>query len=46
MDARDDLEHMFQSYELLGKNGVMNDLRNKFLSLPLEKPMGDKNFKR
>lgn len=38
MDARDDLEHMFQSYELLGKNGVMNDLRNKFLSLPLEKP--------
>lgn len=38
MDARDDLEHMFQVYEQLGRNGVMNDLRNKFLGLPVESP--------
>lgn len=35
MDARDDLEHMFQVYEKLGKNGVMNSLRERFLSLPV-----------
>lgn len=36
MDARDDLEHMFQVYEKLGKNGVMNSLRERFLSLPVD----------
>lgn len=39
MDVRDDLEHMFQAYEKLGQNGVMNKLRNTFLELPLEKPV-------
>ena len=36
MDVRDDLEHMFQVYEKLGKNGVMNNLRERFLCLPVD----------
>lgn len=34
MDARDDLERMYQAYHNLGANGVMDNLREQFLSLP------------
>lgn len=34
MDARDDLERMYQAYHGLGANGVMDALREQFLSLP------------
>lgn len=32
--ARDSFENCWEIYEKLGKNGVMQDLRNKFLALP------------
>ena len=35
-DARDDLEKMYQVYHSLGKNGVMDDRRARFLALPYE----------
>lgn len=35
MDARDDLEKMYQAYHQLGANGVLTALRNRFLSLPV-----------
>ena len=34
MDARDDLERMYQAYHNLGANGVMDSLREQFLLLP------------
>ena len=34
MDARDDLERMYQAYHGLGANGVMDSLREQFLALP------------
>ena len=34
MDARDDLERMYQAYHGLGANGVMDSLREQFLTLP------------
>lgn len=34
MDARDDLERMYQAYHGLGANGVMDALREEFLALP------------
>lgn len=34
MDARDDLERMYQAYHGLGANGVMDSLREQFLLLP------------
>ena len=37
MDARDDLEKMYQSYHRLGANGVMDALREEFLNLPVKK---------
>lgn len=36
-DARDDLEAEYQIYHSLGKNGVMDGRRAKFLELPFEK---------
>lgn len=36
-DAREDLEAEYQIYHALGKNGVMDDRRNRFLGLPIEK---------
>ena len=45
MDAKDDLEHMYQVYEKLGKNGVMNSLREKFLALPVARPVAPKDKK-
>lgn len=34
LDAKDDLERMYQVYHKLGANGVMDSLREKFLELP------------
>lgn len=36
-DARDDLEAEYKIYHSLGKNGVMDSRRAKFLALPTEK---------
>ena len=35
MDARDDLEKMYQAYHNLGANGVLDALRSEFLALPI-----------
>lgn len=35
-DAREDLEAEYQIYHSLGKNGVMDDRRKRFLSLPTD----------
>lgn len=32
--ARENFENMYQQYHNLGKNGVMDDIRDKFLELP------------
>jgi hypothetical protein len=34
--ARENFENMYQQYHNLGKNGVMDDIRKKFLELPSE----------
>ena len=34
MDDRDNFENMYVQYHSLGKNGVMDDMRKKFLALP------------
>ena len=38
VDDRSNLENVYQQYHALGANGVMDDLRAKFLALPLENP--------
>lgn len=38
MDAKDDLEKMYQVYHNLGANGVMDSLREQFLELPNNLP--------
>ena len=43
MDARDDLERMYQAYHNLGANGIMDGLRKEFISLPIDPPQ-DKNI--
>jgi len=35
VDDRSNLENVYQQYHALGANGVMDDLRKKFLALPL-----------
>ena len=37
-DAREDLEAEYRIYHSLGKNGVMDGRRARFLDLPLEPP--------
>ena len=37
-DAREDLESEYRIYHALGKNGVMDDRRKRFLNLPIEPP--------
>lgn len=37
-DAREDLEAEYRIYHSLGKNGVMDDRRKRFLGLPTEPP--------
>lgn len=39
--ARDSFINCWTQYERLGKNGVMQDIRNKFLALPMEPPQKD-----
>lgn len=39
-DARDDLEAEYRIYHSLGKNGVMDGRRKKFLDLPSEETEG------
>ena len=36
--ARESFENCWLQYERLGKNGVMQDMRDKFLALPTEPP--------
>lgn len=36
MDARDDIERMYQAYHKLNGNGTVTELRSKFMKLPLE----------
>lgn len=36
MDARDDLERMYQAYHGLNGNGTITELRNRFMHLPIE----------
>ena len=36
IDDRSNLENVYVQYHALGANGVMDDLRNKFLQLPLD----------
>jgi len=36
--ARENFENCWIQYERLGKNGVMKDIREKFLRLPTEQP--------
>lgn len=35
IDERSNLENVYIQYHALGQNGVMDDLRTKFLALPL-----------
>ena len=35
-DMRNDFENMYQNYHCLGANGVMDDIREKFLALPVQ----------
>lgn len=37
VDAKDDLERMYDVYHRLGKNGVMTHIREQFLELPDER---------
>lgn len=37
-DDRSNLENVYQQYHALGANGVMDDLRDKFLNLPVDPP--------
>lgn len=34
LDAKEDLERMYQSYHKLGANGIMDKMREEFLNLP------------
>jgi hypothetical protein len=36
--ARENFENVWQQYHNLGKNGVMDDIHNKFMLLPTEPP--------
>lgn len=38
--ARENFENMWEQYHNLGKNGVMDDIHNKFMQLPTEPPEG------
>jgi len=41
--ARENFENCYAQYHALGANGVMTDLRNKFLKLPTEPENGGHN---
>lgn len=35
--ARDNFENVWKQYHALGANGVMDDIHDKFMALPIEK---------
>lgn len=39
--ARENFENCWVQYERLGKNGIMQDIRAKFLALPTQPPKED-----
>lgn len=40
IDERSNLENVYIQYHALGQNGVMDDLRGKFLALPISPDKG------
>lgn len=38
LEDRDDFENMYQRYHQLGSNGIMDNVREQFLELPVSKP--------
>lgn len=38
-DSRQNMENLYQQYHSLGQNGVMDDMRRRFLELPIDKPV-------
>lgn len=42
IDAKDDLEHMYEAYHNLGGNSTITELRNKFIKLPLQEEIHNK----
>ena len=38
--ARENFENMYKQYHILGANGVMDDIYQKFMALPLEESEG------
>lgn len=45
VDAKDDLERMYDIYHRLGSNGVLTEMRNQFLMLPNERVIHSKKSK-
>lgn len=45
VDAKDDLERMYEIYHKLGSNGVLTEMRNQFLALPNERVLRSKKSK-
>lgn len=43
LDVRNSLEALYNSYEALGENGVINDLMEQLRELPNHKPVGGAN---
>jgi len=43
IDDRNNLENIYVQYHNLGQNGVMDDLRSKFLALPTREPTKEGN---
>jgi hypothetical protein len=41
--ARENFQNCWKQYHSLGANGVMDDIHNKFLMLPIEPPRKEKN---
>lgn len=41
--AKDNFENVWVQYEALGENGVMNDIHDKFMALPTERPKRNEN---
>lgn len=45
IDAKDDLEHMYEAYHGLGGNSTITTLRDKFIKLPLREEIKKENKK-
>lgn len=41
--ARENFQNCWKQYHALGANGVMDDIHNKFLMLPIEPPKKEEN---